>query len=108
MGSLREEMAEELKGNPKDYRQILSTPKLVGIAAEGPRPCVLLTVLVPNRLKKRIKGMSKKEAQKFFNNGPGRCFLGQDTLVVLMEPPPGHPCSADGARRRPELHATAD
>ena len=86
MGSLREEMAEELKADPKDYRQILPGPKLVGIAAEGARPCVLLTVPVPNRLKKRIKGMSKKDAQDFFNNGPGRRVLGQDTLVLLMEP----------------------
>ena len=86
VGSLREELKEELAEGPSAYRRLYRTPALKGLECSRDGPYIRLSVPLPPRLVSRVRGMSKAEARDFFHNGPGRRVLGTDTLVVLMEP----------------------
>ena len=96
LGSLREELAEELAGGPAAFRRVFQGPRLAGID-RTPQPCVLLTVPLPDRLQSRVQKMKAAELRDFLHNGPGRRVLGQDTLVLLMQEPSGGSTEAGGS-----------
>ena len=106
LGSLREELAEELSGGPGKFRRIFQAPRLVGIDSSS-QPCVLLTVPVPLRLRARVKKMSPNQAREFFHNGAGRRVLGQGTLVLLMKQTAANRAADDGPEETDGLRGGA-
>eukprot|EP00798_Chlamydomonas_sp_ICE-L_P020755 gene20755-27575_t len=84
LGSLREELAEELAAGASSFRRLYRNPQLLEICFE-PQPYVLLSVPVPSRLAARVSKMKAREASDFFHHGPGRRVLAKEALVLLME-----------------------
>jgi hypothetical protein len=84
LGSLRQELGDELKRKQGEYTRLFTSPSLVGIDFK-PEPHLLLSIDMNPRLAGRVRKMKRGEAIDFFENGPGRKVLGQDSLVILLD-----------------------
>ncbi len=84
LGSLRQELGEELKRKPGECSRLFNSPCLVGIDFK-PEPHLILSIDMHPRLAGRVRKMKRGEAVDFFEKGPGRKVLGQDSLVILLD-----------------------
>ena len=84
LGSLRQELGEELKRKQGECTRLFQSPSLVGIDFK-PEPHLILSIEMNPRLAGRVRKMKRAEAVDFFENGPGRKVLGQDSLVILLD-----------------------
>eukprot|EP00798_Chlamydomonas_sp_ICE-L_P013667 gene13667-19555_t len=115
LGSLREELAEEMTAGASCFRRLYRNPQVSKICTE-PLPYVLLSVPVPSRLAARVSKMKAEEASNFFHSGPGRRVLANEALVLLMDhasssnssaTPPGGIHAQGAEKKRLQLHALA-
>ena len=84
LGSMRQELGEELKRKQGECTRLFNSPTLVGIDFK-PEPHLILSIDMNPRLAGRVRKMKRGEAVDFFENGPGRKVLGQDSLVILLD-----------------------